>query len=416
MAAPFITKTRLFINLTCKNTKALTLSRSPNLNFSRNFSKAKSADSTPQLLSTLLKPKFGIAALILGGGGIYLFKTFQKVYASDGSDNKLAERLAHKPSRQVRVDTDASGLKLTIYQYQTCPFCCKTRAFLDYHGFSYDVVEVNSVTKKQLKWSDYRKVPILMVEGQEGEEGIALRDSTVIISILESYLQDKTVNIEKINSYFPCIEEKTGKKIKYEFPNKYFVMYQEKADLDSTAKQRQEEREWREWTDAHMVHMLSPNAYRTIKESFQSFQYFSEVGEWEKNFSYLERKVVIYAGATVMYILGKVLKKRYSLKEDVRESLYDACNEWVDAVGRNRPFMGGDQPNLADLSVYGVLNSIEGCDAFQDALINSRIKPWYNRTKQAVSKHHGTNPLNAKTLASKYQKAGKDVEQTLSKA
>ena len=41
---------------------------------------------------------------------------------------------------------------------------------LDYYGFSYDVVEVNSVTKKQLKWSNYKKVPIVVADGA-GDSG-----------------------------------------------------------------------------------------------------------------------------------------------------------------------------------------------------------------------------------------------------
>ena len=40
---------------------------------------------------------------------------------------------------------------------------------------------------------------------------------------------------------------------------------------------------------------------------------------------------------------------RYNLKSDARESLYDCCNQWVEAVGRDRQFMGGATPNLADL-------------------------------------------------------------------
>ena len=40
---------------------------------------------------------------------------------------------------------------------------------------------------------------------------------------------------------------------------------------------------------------------------------------------------------------------RYQLKADVRQSLYDGANEWMEAVGPNRPFLGGNQPNLADL-------------------------------------------------------------------
>lgn len=57
------------------------------------------------------------------------------------------------------------GLKLTLYQYKTCPFCSKVRAFLDYHGLPYEIVEVNPVMRQEIKWSVYRKVPILMVDG-----------------------------------------------------------------------------------------------------------------------------------------------------------------------------------------------------------------------------------------------------------
>lgn len=33
----------------------------------------------------------------------------------------------------------------------------------------------------------------------------------------------------------------------------------------------------------------------------------------------------------------------------MREDLYEAANKWVAAVGKDRPFMGGQRPNLADL-------------------------------------------------------------------
>lgn len=40
---------------------------------------------------------------------------------------------------------------------------------------------------------------------------------------------------------------------------------------------------------------------------------------------------------------------RHNLQDDVRQDLYKAVNDWVAAIGKNRKFMGGDQPNLADL-------------------------------------------------------------------
>lgn len=55
-----------------------------------------------------------------------------------------------KLARSIRNPLDNSKIKFTLYQYQPCPFCCKARAFLDYFGLNYDVIEVNSVTRKQV--------------------------------------------------------------------------------------------------------------------------------------------------------------------------------------------------------------------------------------------------------------------------
>lgn len=60
-----------------------------------------------------------------------------------------------------------SGKKWTLYQYATCPFCCKVRSFLDYYDVDYEIVEVNPVTRKEIKFSDYRKVPFMRSNEQQ---------------------------------------------------------------------------------------------------------------------------------------------------------------------------------------------------------------------------------------------------------
>ena len=71
---------------------------------------------------------------------------------------------------------------------------------------------------------------------------------------------------------------------------------------------------------------------------------------------------MIYIGAAAMYLIGKRLKKRHNLKDDVRQSLYDDCGIWTRAIqAKKTKFMGGDKPDLSDLAVYGVLSAIEGC-------------------------------------------------------
>ncbi|KAG8193809.1 hypothetical protein JTE90_029543 [Oedothorax gibbosus] len=297
------------------------------------------------------------------------------------------------PSREVLGPATNLGLELTLFQYQTCPFCCKVRAFLEFYGIPFKIVEVNPVMRQQLKFSKYRKVPILIA--QEKDSLYQLNDSSVIISLLGSFLVDVSGGLESMLKYYvPLVyTNDEGKEIE-EVMNKYFVMYGENAkrDGDETLKK---EREWRKWADNDFVHILSPNIYRTFDEALQSFNYFSVVGEWGKNFSTLERLVVIYVGAAAMYLVGKKLKKKYRLKEDVRQSLYDYSRLWMKEVGSNRKFMGGNIPNLADLAVYGLLSSIEGCMAFQDLLDNTNIGPWYQNVKESVKKHDGYHIIKA---------------------
>ena len=106
-----------------------------------------------------------------------------------------------------------------------------------------------------------------------------------------------------------------------------------------------EEREWRQWVDDKLVHVIPPNIYRSPGEAVQAFDYISRVS----NFGNFERFAAKYIGAVSMYVLSKSLKKKYKLKPDVRQSLYDYCNKWTGAVGPSRKFMGGSEPNLADL-------------------------------------------------------------------
>jgi len=296
-----------------------------------------------------------------------------------------------EPARRVRgVKADNQGLKLTLYQYATCPFCCKARAFLDYMGLTYDVIEVNSVMRTQVKWSKYKKVPILVAETPNGEV-LQLNDSSMIISSLYSYLIDPSKGLSEYLAMYPQIQyiDSDGKTVSTDMSNKYFIMFQE-LDVQKRKEQVSQERKWRQWVDSTFVHTLSPNVYRTPGESLAAFQWFNEVGDWEKHFSAWERFVVIYVGAAVMWVISKKLKKRHGLKEDVRQSFYDETNNWLKAVKSSKgKFLGGDKPNLADLAVYGALSAVEGCEAFLDLEANTKIKPWFEATKKAVQEQAG---------------------------
>lgn len=76
--------------------------------------------------------------------------------------NSMFNNIYFRVYFQVVAPSDNTGLKLTLFQYTTCPFCCKVRAVLDYYGFSYNIVEVNPVLRQQIKWTEYKKVPIVL--------------------------------------------------------------------------------------------------------------------------------------------------------------------------------------------------------------------------------------------------------------
>ncbi|OVA15615.1 Glutaredoxin [Macleaya cordata] len=181
--------------------------------------------------------------------------------------------------------------EVVLYQYEACPFCNKVKAFLDYYDIPYKVVEVNPLSKKEIKWSDYKKVPILTVDGEH------LVDSSDII-------------------------DKLGLKI-----------HPEKS-VNSVPDDENEEKKWRGWVDNHLVHVLSPNIYRNTSEALEAFDYITSNG----NFSFTEKITVKYAGAAAMYFVSKNLKKKYNITDE-RAALYEAAETWVDALD-GREFLG----------------------------------------------------------------------------
>ncbi|KDR21499.1 prostaglandin E synthase 2 [Zootermopsis nevadensis] len=350
--------------------------------------------------STLMYGLLGISmGALVGAGYSYHKKTETQSPAILNKNMGTTSAVLETPpdfqiSRKVVVPADNTGLKLTLFQYTTCPFCCKVRAVLDYYGFSYNIIEVNPVLRQQIKWTEYKKVPIVLahVDGVYQQ----MNDSSMIISALASYLHDRNQGLEEVVKFYPSISftDDDGK-LKNDILNRYFLMYQGNIPQDKTKDTILKERQWRKWADDVLVHMLSPNVYRTREEALQAFNWFSEVGEWEKHFSTWERYLVVYVGAYAMWIIGKRLKKRHNLKDNVRASLYDACNHWMKSMAKQgTEFMGGEMPDLSDLAVYGVLSSIEGCVTFQDLLQHTSIGKWYYSMKQNVQSHAGCSIMN----------------------
>nr|CAG4638545.1 EOG090X08KD [Cyclestheria hislopi] len=346
------------------------------------------------------KPRtMALLAIGLSVGGLiglaYAFRESQQkklpvANFESGNDNLYSEAPPKDlVARRVVNPNDKSDFHLTLYQYQPCPFCCKVRSFLDYAGFSYDVVEVNPVTKRQLNWSSYKKVPIVVAKVKEGYQ--QLNDSSLIISVLSSYLHGEEKNLLEIVKCYPKVQydDEKGKR-RSEVMNQYFVMFGEKQPNERSPESITEERQWRKWADDVLMHTISPNIYRTWNEALQAFEMFSRNGDWKRIFARWEELMVIYVGAAVMYLIGKRLKKRHHLADDVRQSLYEQVNHFLKYIDQQgTKFIGGKEPNLGDLAVYGCLNSIEGTQTFIDLLANTNLIVWYENMNQIMDRSRG---------------------------
>ena len=106
-----------------------------------------------QFLSHVLRTRIA-GGLLLSSGTALL--TVQACSSSTTTTNTTASSPTSSSPRTLPP--------LTLYQYQTCPFCCKARAFLDYYGIDYEVVEVNPIFRREIKFSTNKKLPLIIAD------------------------------------------------------------------------------------------------------------------------------------------------------------------------------------------------------------------------------------------------------------
>lgn len=253
---------------------------------------------------------------------------------------------------------DELGVRsVVLYVYASCPFCNKVIQYLNAARVPYTVVEVNPLFKREISWSaDWGKVPVAVVNGRR------VVDSDKIIDYVETLLaRGAEADAGRVPASSPYVR-----------------------GLRPLGSGSPSEREYRAWVDSWLVRTLSPNIYRTLGEAWQAFDYLTQ-----RNFSPASRLPAQLVGSVAMWGLSGRLKKKYGITDE-RAALTDALVKWTDAVGPDRPFLGGGAPDLADCAVYGVLQGIRTTQTEADVFAAvPQLRGWYGRMAAAT----GTRPL-----------------------
>jgi microsomal prostaglandin-E synthase 2 len=225
-----------------------------------------------------------------------------------------------------------------LYQYESCPFCNKVRAYLDWRRIPYTVVEVDPLLKRALAFSEYKKVPLAVIDGA------ATGDSSAIIDALEGKLRA--------------------------------------AGLAPGGGDGAEAAPWRAWADAVLVKHLTVNIYRSWGEALQTFDYLTQ-----RNFPPWSAAAAKYIGAAAMVAVAGKRRKELGVAPALvaeRAALAGALGE-LEAGLRGQPFLGGAGAGLADVSIYGVLRSIRALPTYTEAVLgHAGAAAWCARMEAAV--------------------------------
>ncbi len=194
---------------------------------------------------------------------------------------------------------------LTLYQFESCPFCWKVKALLHYAKIPYQIVEVNPMTSEELQPLGLKQVPVLVDEGE------VITESAVIVD----YLNTKYAHL-------PVTEEATA---------------------------------WRQWVDQQFVFLLPPIIHANFATSWKTFGKVLTTS----GFNPFKRLIVRLGGAMAMSRAAPKKAKERGIT-DAPAALQKAVRHWVEQGLAGRDFHGGASPDLADLAVFGVMRATDG--------------------------------------------------------
>jgi microsomal prostaglandin-E synthase 2 len=98
-------------------------------------------------------------------------------------------------------------LEITLYQYEASHYSSQIRAYLDYFGFPYSLVEVDPYTKAEIKHlTKTQTLPICVLTDKDKHTNWYLTNSTSIVSALEALRTEDQANFPAtLAKYLPLL-------------------------------------------------------------------------------------------------------------------------------------------------------------------------------------------------------------------
>lgn len=239
---------------------------------------------------------------------------------------------------------------ISLFQYAICPFCNINKALLAYTKTPYTVIEVNPLTKDEIKFSkEYRKVPIAMIDGSQVNDSKNINDALLILPFVMKNLSQKN-----------------------DLPLESFK--------DSPSARR-----WETFAREDLATILYPNICSSLGDSYQAFGYVDQVDNFTKTQKFLIRGV----GSLAMYFAASKIKSKRKIVDE-REALRHALAQWEEEGlkgGENMFGSGSGVPDMGDLCVYGVLKSVSGLKVHDDIILgkSGAVLDWYLRMENETS-------------------------------
>lgn len=303
----------------------------------------------------------------------------------------------------IATSSEQPSPDITIYQYHICPFCNRVKALLDYSGTHYHTVEVNPLTKNEIKQfkKQYQKVPIVTIASpsyndnhnninnnndhndneQHVAEEVIFGSDEIIMKLLERH---HIISMLQHRWQVPSQQQQQQQLIMSmnEFWNPAMLQ------SNTNKPQQQQQHDWNHFAIEVLAPVIYPNLCRTLYDSYQAFSYVHQVSSFTK----LQQISIRSLGSLAMYFAAsRVKKKRHILNE---EKAFDDALYYLIEYGLHhgaKPYISDHpyEPNFHDIQIFGILRSIEDCHANVHHRMTTHpnftvVSQWYHRMKEKM--------------------------------